>query len=69
MVSLAGFSSEDLTQLKHRLQGRNDWIILTPSVSDDSPAAAFLASIGRRALLGSESGKAGLGFGQIAQDA
>ena len=57
VVNLAGFSSEDLTQLKHRLQGRNDWIILTPPVPDDSPAATFLASLGRRALVGSESGK------------
>ena len=58
VVNLAGFSPEDLTQLKHRLQGRADWIILTPPVLEDSPAAIFLAAVGRRALLGSESGKA-----------
>ena len=35
--------------------GRTDWIVLTPPLSDDSPALAFLALHGRQILTGSGS--------------
>ena len=54
-VCLAGSSPEEVEATLPHLQGRTDWVVLTPPLSDDSPALAFLALHGRQILTGSGS--------------
>ena len=55
VVCLAGSSPEEVEATLPHLQGRTDWVVLTPPLSDDSPALAFLALHGRQILTGSGS--------------